>query len=565
MKKQSVLIILLTIVMTAASPSALPQEKENSEKQEEENTLTQIWKSDFSDITYPFGAGQNTLLMLTGLDDDETKLTAANLKSGNKKWSLDVNLYSDESDQICIPVVWQDRAVYGTKSGTLKSVRLDNGNTIWSTEINGKMPVSPAISNGLVFTGIPEEKLSCHRIENGKTVWSREKNIPDLNRISATPTSLFLVGESRISRCNPNNGRRIWTKDERVRGFGLTSSDHPIVLTKEEKVKKLRSGNGKTFWTEESGEPDKLSSKFSGFPSLLVGQKHVYIAGKNQITARSIQTGEKLWNHKKEDVDHSYMITAGKYLIWNHYHIKGSTSPTASILDATTGKVIRNMKPSGTFFAYPISHRGKLVLSGFRGPITAYGVKPGFHTGWNNWGGNAGHTGNPIQRGQKDDGHGDRIRNVLKKGNLKKTRKLIDERLDPRRSIYKLYDRGLRTIKHVRNGNLDTALRIWNRLSGPGHVYTEHLEIIFVILSDKTSLATFLQKQVNNLDHEKYDTRKKSYERLQLSGPLALSYLQPPNIPDSPEATLRAINLKRKITRRWPELPRTELEKSKNK
>ncbi len=196
------------------------------------------------------------------------------------------------------PAVWQDLAIVGDASGTVRAYALDSGKVRWKFKTRNAVYSTPDVAEDRVVFASADGSVYALKAENGKRLWrfKTDRPIVACPRISE---GLVYIGssEGKFRALNLTDGKLVWEFSE-VRGFvetrPLVHNGKVIFGAWGGYLYALEAKTGKLAWTWKGDRPGALLSPAACWPVAAEGKVFI-VAPDRKITAIDEQTGAQIW------------------------------------------------------------------------------------------------------------------------------------------------------------------------------------------------------------------------------------------------------------------------------
>ncbi len=196
------------------------------------------------------------------------------------------------------PAVWQDLAIVGDASGTVRAYALDSGKVHWRFKARNAVYSTPDVAEDRVVFASADGSVYALKAANGKRLWRFKTDRP----IVACPRisdGLVYIGssEGKFRALNLADGKLVWEFSE-VRGFvetrPLVHDGKVIFGAWGGYLYALEAKTGKLAWTWKGDRPGALLSPAACWPVAAEGKVFI-VAPDRKITAIDEQTGAQVW------------------------------------------------------------------------------------------------------------------------------------------------------------------------------------------------------------------------------------------------------------------------------
>ncbi|WP_216318833.1 PQQ-binding-like beta-propeller repeat protein [Deinococcus aestuarii] len=175
---------------------------------------TPLWKVEVGTVhatpaLAPTGPGSATLVIPTWPGEVHAlSLSAASGRAALVQPEPTLWTYDVEDEIWAAPAVTGDLAVVAGWGGTVRALRLSDGEDVWTFALEGRVTASPVVSAGLVFLASEEGELVALDVRSGKVRWRHQER----EGVQATPLAAggtlyvaFMNGTLRAYREGPED------------------------------------------------------------------------------------------------------------------------------------------------------------------------------------------------------------------------------------------------------------------------------------------------------------------------------------------------------------------------
>jgi outer membrane protein assembly factor BamB len=231
----------------------------------------------------------------TGLNPDETILTASNVSGLNRQWTTAIGPGSESS-----PAVVGDTVFVGADDANLYAIDAATGAVRWTAATGAAINLSsPAVADGRVFIGSLDQKVYAFDAATGTQLWSASTDAV----VEAPPTvanGVVYAASDKLYAFEPATGQVLWTADTGgpvlfsaptvVGGKVYVAGFNPEFI--EGILRAFDATTGDLLWTVTT------VGAIEGAP-VVVGNA-VYVASQLAIHAFDASTGATLWERALE-------------------------------------------------------------------------------------------------------------------------------------------------------------------------------------------------------------------------------------------------------------------------
>lgn len=112
--------------------------------------------------------GNQTFFFFDESYDQTNSLEALDANTGNVKWRVFINHYSNPS----CPVVYNGVLYFGDEDRILHALSMENGNTLWTRQFDGYMNKVPAFKDGSMYVYDGIRRVYALEASTGNELWS---------------------------------------------------------------------------------------------------------------------------------------------------------------------------------------------------------------------------------------------------------------------------------------------------------------------------------------------------------------------------------------------------------
>ncbi len=221
------------------------------------------------------------------------------------------------------PAIYKDRVFVASRDGDIEALSLENGDTIWETDIREnstfwpwEADISAKLSGGILqaygklFIGSEHGYLVALDRDTGEIAW--RKKVP--GEVLASPAAgdglIFVnLGSGKLLALHPDTGEERWSHEQEVPPLTLRGQSSPTVANggvliglETGKLSVLISDSGYSAWSAEIATP-KGSSEFERLVDVdtrpVVSGPYAYaIAYNGNLAAVDIRSGNVVWKRE---------------------------------------------------------------------------------------------------------------------------------------------------------------------------------------------------------------------------------------------------------------------------
>ncbi len=219
-------------------------------------------------------------------------------------------------------IIIDNRLIVASSPGLLQAFDAQNGNLLWSLEVEGRLVAGPTCDADKVYQPVDNGTLLAVAVEDGQELFRVE--LPEPVAASMAVDDMIYVSGVRgtVFALDSDDGRIVWQTS-----LGGDAWTAPAVL------------NGRLFVGLSSGE----------------------------LVALQSTTGEELWRFQTVEVVRASATAIGRFVV------VGTMGGKLFCLDAATGKVVDQRQMDGAIAVPPVSDGRRLFVATDEGEITCFG------------------------------------------------------------------------------------------------------------------------------------------------------------------------------------------------
>ncbi len=224
-----------------------------------------------------------------------------------RTWSTQVGKGVPESGFRLSPVVADFKVYAASSNGVVKSVGLEEGNTLWETRLDFTITGGPGVEDDVVAVGGLDGQIVALSAEDGSELW-RSNATSDILAAPVVHRGMVIVRseDSRVYGLNAADGRRQWVFDSAVPTLTLHGNGDPLARAgfvyiglDNGNLVALRASDGSLVWQEPVSPPSGRNvlerlSDVDGHLALVAGD--LYAVGfQGRLRAFAADSGRLLW------------------------------------------------------------------------------------------------------------------------------------------------------------------------------------------------------------------------------------------------------------------------------
>ncbi|MFK3864599.1 outer membrane protein assembly factor BamB [Pseudoalteromonas rhizosphaerae] len=252
------------------------------------------------------------------------------------------------------PAVYKDRVFVANRAGKVEALSLENGNTLWETDVRENLTfwpwqsdISAKLSGGIlqaygkIFIGSEHGYLVALDRETGDVVWRKKVPGEVLAKPAAGDGLIYVnLGSGKLLALHPDTGEERWSHEQEVPALTLRGQSSPTVANggvlvglETGKLSVLISDSGYSAWSAEIATP-KGASEFERLVDVdtqpLISGPYAYaIAYNGNLAAVDIRSGNVVWKREYSSYRDLAMDTQTIYVVDSNGVVYG--------LDKTSG------------------------------------------------------------------------------------------------------------------------------------------------------------------------------------------------------------------------------------
>ena len=252
------------------------------------------------------------------------------------------------------PAVYKDRVFVASRAGKVEALSLENGNTLWETDVRENLTfwpwqsdISAKLSGGIlqaygkIFIGSEHGYLVALDRETGDVVWRKKVPGEVLSKPAADDGLIYVnLGSGKLLALHPDTGEERWSHEQEVPALTLRGQSSPTVANggvlvglETGKLSVLISDSGYSAWSAEIATA-KGASEFERLVDVdtqpLISGPYAYaIAYNGNLAAVDIRSGNVVWKREYSSYREIAMDTQTIYVVDSNGVVYG--------LDKTSG------------------------------------------------------------------------------------------------------------------------------------------------------------------------------------------------------------------------------------
>lgn len=223
-------------------------------------------------------------------------------------WVLKTGEVPDYAHVQLQPIVSGNAVFIANINGKISSHDMQNGNTLWSGDVNEKITGGPGVGNGQIFIGTRKAELISLSQQDGRELWRTKISSEMLSTPVYSGDSLYVQTiDGKISSINANTGKLNWVYTHDTPRLTLRGTASPVKVGAhiisgfaDGKLVSLDSENGELLWSTPIVTPKGRTDleKLSDIDGVLqVSGDTVYVIGyQGRVAAVSATDGSIQWS-----------------------------------------------------------------------------------------------------------------------------------------------------------------------------------------------------------------------------------------------------------------------------
>ena len=238
------------------------------------------------------------------------------------------------------PAVYKDRVFVASRAGKVEALSLENGNTLWETDVRENLTfwpwqsdISAKLSGGIlqaygkIFIGSEHGYLVALDRETGDVVWRKKVPGEVLSKPAAGDGLIYVnLGSGKLLALHPDTGEERWSHEQEVPALTLRGQSSPTVANggvlvglETGKLSVLISDSGYSAWSAEIATA-KGASEFERLVDVdtqpLISGPYAYaIAYNGNLAAVDIRSGNVVWKREYSSYREIAMDTQTIYVV----------------------------------------------------------------------------------------------------------------------------------------------------------------------------------------------------------------------------------------------------------
>jgi eukaryotic-like serine/threonine-protein kinase len=228
-------------------------------------------------LIWAFGRGEETLVCW-------------NLRTGRRYWEKSLGAI-DVS-----PLLWKEQVLTAGLNGKLTSVRIENGDTEWETDMNAAVYSTPVIVRDKIFVAAMDGIVHALNADDGEEVWACSTGAALYAPLSTDNQTLYIgSAEHTIIAVDCNTGDVKWTQPVGGRVYGgIAVAGNTLVFgCNDRTIYGVDRQTGEVNWTVTTGGVVNTTPLVVG-ESILVGSLD------HSLYAIDTQSGDIQWQFETE-------------------------------------------------------------------------------------------------------------------------------------------------------------------------------------------------------------------------------------------------------------------------
>ncbi|HOP22547.1 MAG TPA: outer membrane protein assembly factor BamB [Gammaproteobacteria bacterium] len=157
-----------------------------------------------------------------------------------------------------IPFVDGKDVFVADKKGNVLKLDLQNGSTIWSTDLEVELSAGPGVGSDILLLGTPEGQVIALNKETGAMIWKSLLSSEILSPpVIENNMAIVRAQDGKVYALNAENGNREWLFDTNIPNLTLRGNSKPIVRAgrvyigfDNGKVAAIKQESGDVIWLQ---------------------------------------------------------------------------------------------------------------------------------------------------------------------------------------------------------------------------------------------------------------------------------------------------------------------------
>jgi len=196
------------------------------------------------------------------------------------------------------PAVWQDLAIVGDASGTVRALALETGTVRWRFRAGSAVYSTPDVAGDRVVVAATDGCVYALQAANGKRLWTHQTSRPIVASPRIAEGVVYLgSSEGKFRALDLRDGQPRWEFGA-VGGFvetrPLVYEGKVIFGAWDGRLYALDARTGRALWTWQGDKPGVLFSPAACWPVAAAGKVFI-VAPDRQMTALDAHSGRTVW------------------------------------------------------------------------------------------------------------------------------------------------------------------------------------------------------------------------------------------------------------------------------
>ena len=298
---------------------------------------------------------------------------ALDQKTGNTVWQVDTKLPISGGIEVGFENVF-----FGTTDAEVVALKLDDGDTAWTSQVSSEVLSIPRFSEGLLVSRSIDGAITALDASDGKEIWSYIRDVPALS-LRGTSSPVIKSG-GVISGCangklvvlRLKDGLQIWETSVAVpRGRGALTRMVDVdsdPLAGERLIYAATFNGGVVALDVRSGQITWRRSEMSSYKKMIADWVSIYVVDvKNHLWSVDQNDGSVNWTQDQlENRDLTPLVRSGEYLLTADYE------GYLHVLSAVSGRLVGRLKVADAAITMEPLVDGDIVyVQDVEGEITA--------------------------------------------------------------------------------------------------------------------------------------------------------------------------------------------------
>lgn len=173
-------------------------------------------------------------------------LYAVNIADGTQRWVFRVYEGTFSSPAVMNGLIFTGNNI----TNKLYAINATDGTEVWSFETNDRVKSPPAVADGVVYFGSHDQNVYAVDVSTGEELWSFETNAEVVASPAIADGTVYIGSrDTNLYALDAENGEELWRFDTGIRFVsGSVAVANGVVYVGAEKVYGLDATNGSKLW-----------------------------------------------------------------------------------------------------------------------------------------------------------------------------------------------------------------------------------------------------------------------------------------------------------------------------